>query len=768
MTSPLRMADLNTRNSNVPISSLSSGQPMTANTMTKRRPILNSAPFQAPTLASHEIDTDLSFFSLETTLSHLIDFLVSRLSNLYPPHLINALKKSIAQHLIPKLAPTWDPLNPSSGSGVRSLIALPGKFPTPLVKAAIETGIDPVKWTRAISETGEWEIWVDPGSVCFREGGWAFADEAFENKTFKREYRNDLVSPCSQSITIRVFAETLHTVWQAPLTIETADDFNPFTENRQTQRPSQQPAPHPGLMRKPTIPIRAPAVFRIPSSPMPLVEGIYNLSLRSVSSPVAQGSNAPSTTTNNPFDIGRMTSNNGGIAMMAGTPLVQRSLPNHALSTDPAPGTTSTSTLPPPPGWGRPLKGKRIAPQVVAMPIGDAAVGAGRRSASPVLPSTLSRDVLGPLVSVSQQQTPRSVSLGTPANASDLLALLNRKPEPRIDERIVFNKPGTQMDESPRTPPRISGGGVDIPDTPGSVMTVRQRSPSSVAATGAPTSVNSSSPGTDKTNSPATAAKVQGYDGGNVGVLGGGVKLGGGGVPKTPISGNAIHAGNRARSASGTSVLSAVSGKRTVSGSSSAISEEEVFQEKPIPHASPSPSPNQPHLVAGIVHPHQPKRRRGRPQNRPYFGNGSPKGGLPMQPGTGIAGQPGSGIPMGPYGHQAMGYPQPPPIMRPGYGVNMSGGVNNPPGGWNAPNIPTGPGPQGWGVNPAVLNAVPTPIGGGIPGQPGTGISPAMAHSGAAAHMNSHVANASGINVAAWNLGVASGIPGQQPGTKRS
>jgi hypothetical protein len=139
-----------------------------------------------------------------------------------------------------------------------------------------------------------------------------------------------------------------------------------------------------------------------------------------------------------------------------------------------------------------------------------------------------------------------------------------------------------------------------------------------------------------------------------------------------------------------------------------------------------------------------------------------------MQPGTGIAGQPGSGIPMGPYGHQAMGYPQPPPIMRPGYGVNMSGGVNNPSGGWNAPNIPTGPGPQGWGVNPAVLNAVPTPIGGGIPGQPGTGISPAMAHSGAAAHMNSHVANASGINVAAWNLGVASGIPGQQPGTKRS
>ena len=180
MITPLRMAD-----NNIPPLHASVQPPAT----TKRRPILSSTPFSAPLRpTATDIDADLSSFSLEVTLAHLVDFLVHKLESLYPPHLVQSLRRSIVSHLTPKLSPTWDPLNPSSGSGVRSLIALPGKFPTPLVKAAIEVGIDPVKWTRAIGETGEWEIWVDPGSVCFREGGWASADDDFENKTYKREY----------------------------------------------------------------------------------------------------------------------------------------------------------------------------------------------------------------------------------------------------------------------------------------------------------------------------------------------------------------------------------------------------------------------------------------------------------------------------------------------------------------------------------------------------------------------------------------------------
>lgn len=173
MTTPLGMDDIN-----VP--------PHARRLAAKRRPVLNSTPFTA-SRNDADIETDLSSFSLEVTLDHLVDFLVSKLVTLYPAHHIASLRQSIIDNLTPKLAPTWDPLNPSSGCGVRSLIALPGKFPTPLVNAAIQSGIDPVKWTRAISETGEWEIWVDPGSVCFREGEWAFADDDFENKTYKRE-----------------------------------------------------------------------------------------------------------------------------------------------------------------------------------------------------------------------------------------------------------------------------------------------------------------------------------------------------------------------------------------------------------------------------------------------------------------------------------------------------------------------------------------------------------------------------------------------------
>jgi hypothetical protein len=825
MTTPLRMAD-----SNIPT--------VQAPTAIKRRPILSSTPFTAPLRTTSDSDTDLSSFSLETTLAHLVDFLVHKLEAIYPPHFVQALRNSIVSHLTPKLAPTWDPLNPSSGSGVRSLIALPGKFPTPLVKAAQEVGIDPVKWTRAISETGEWEIWVDPGSVCFREGGWAFADDAFENKMYKREWlqhsplcRDRLRGNSRRSrLTIMVslfdLAETLHTVWHAPLSIETSDDFDPGDSE---DLPSVPASSSSTSMKRSTLPIRAPAVFRIPSSPMPLVEGMRSLSLRAQSDNNNKPTTGIATSTSNPFDVGRPMDNGrlggggsgfmnsaGGIAMMAGSaPLIKRSLPNQTMdsSSSASPfGSASASG----PGWNTagstrstPLKGKRIAPQVVAMPIGDAAVGAGRRSASPVLPSSLARS--GHLAHMAQ--TPRSISLGTPANASDLLALLNRKPEPLKDEQISFGKTHAAQ---PRTPPRAPGPAF-IPDTPGSVATVRPRSPSSVIATaGTATSAASSSPRTDTTNSPGTAARVQGYDGGNVGVLGGGVKLGGHGVPKTPIVG-----GNRSRSASGTSVLSGMSGRRTVSGSSSVISEEGSPEHK-TGLASPTPVDSSP--VGGIVHPHQPKRRRGRPQNRPYFGGASPKGGLPIQPGTGIAGQPGSGTaPMGPpfqyqqnmpYGHGQM------PVGRPGFGSPQSGpaqpvppvaspgspGNIPPPPAWNNVGLVNGlpamaPNPGGWGVNPAVLNAVAPPIGGGVPGQPGTGYhglqqhqhhqrSPHHHHQNqhqhqhqnqqlnhspnqnrGGPHMNAHVANAAGINVAAWNLGVASGMitqPQSQGGPRRS
>lgn len=58
---------------------------------------------------------------------------------------------------------------------------MPGKYPTPLVLAAREVGIDVVQWAGLISKTGEWEMWVDPGSICMRDGGWLWVDEGFES-----------------------------------------------------------------------------------------------------------------------------------------------------------------------------------------------------------------------------------------------------------------------------------------------------------------------------------------------------------------------------------------------------------------------------------------------------------------------------------------------------------------------------------------------------------------------------------------------------------
>lgn len=130
-----------------------------------------------PTTASSPSD-----LSLTTTLGHLVRFLVEPLVHLYPSDKIDALKSALVEHLTPKLAPSWDERNPSAGSGIRSLIALPGKYPTPLVQAAQQVGgIDIPQWASLISKTGEWELWVDPGSVVLRDGDWLWIDEGFES-----------------------------------------------------------------------------------------------------------------------------------------------------------------------------------------------------------------------------------------------------------------------------------------------------------------------------------------------------------------------------------------------------------------------------------------------------------------------------------------------------------------------------------------------------------------------------------------------------------
>ena len=133
--------------------------------------------------------------TLGTTLTHLCTFLTRNLGKHYGTQTIARLHDRIRHHLTPRLAPTWDPLNPSSGCGTRSLIAMPGRFPTPLVNAALEVGVDPVVWAKEMSESGEWQLWVDPGSICWRDGGWVWVEEGYEKeRMYKRECRFEVAS----------------------------------------------------------------------------------------------------------------------------------------------------------------------------------------------------------------------------------------------------------------------------------------------------------------------------------------------------------------------------------------------------------------------------------------------------------------------------------------------------------------------------------------------------------------------------------------------
>jgi hypothetical protein len=135
--------------------------------------------------------------TLGTTLAHLCTFLTRNLGKHYGTQTIDRLHDRIRHHLTPRLAPTWDPLNPSSGCGTRSLIAMPGRFPTPLVNAALDVGVDPVVWAKEMSESGEWQLWVDPGSICWRDGGWVWVEEGYEmERMYKREFNcNGSISP---------------------------------------------------------------------------------------------------------------------------------------------------------------------------------------------------------------------------------------------------------------------------------------------------------------------------------------------------------------------------------------------------------------------------------------------------------------------------------------------------------------------------------------------------------------------------------------------
>lgn len=121
--------------------------------------------------------------SLPVAVAHAVQFLCKPLESTYPASTLTALSATVTSSLEKRLsASTWEPTKPHVGSGYRSLIALPGVLPRPLREAAKTHGIDPRDWLRGVGENskGEWELWIDPGLVSFREGGWDWEDAGFE------------------------------------------------------------------------------------------------------------------------------------------------------------------------------------------------------------------------------------------------------------------------------------------------------------------------------------------------------------------------------------------------------------------------------------------------------------------------------------------------------------------------------------------------------------------------------------------------------------
>lgn len=183
--------------------------------------------------------------SINAAVSALVHHLVQPLAAHYPHADVMALRSDLTLSFTTIFTPTWKECTPHSGSGSRSLIAdSVSGLPAVLKAAAAKHGVDPAKWNSAIAasrrkkvpgpEAAEWEVWCDPGMVVWRWGGWGWDEPEFD--PIKRP------------------RESFQVVWQAA------------PAPRQVTSPLASTTPG---MRSRAIPIRAPALLRIPASPSP-------------------------------------------------------------------------------------------------------------------------------------------------------------------------------------------------------------------------------------------------------------------------------------------------------------------------------------------------------------------------------------------------------------------------------------------------------------------------------------------------------------------
>ncbi|WVQ93242.1 hypothetical protein IAU59_000307 [Kwoniella sp. CBS 9459] len=196
---------------------------------------LSQAGTVKPSSTSATANLDLS---LNTAVVHLVQHLIQPLAAHYSHSTLLSLRDELSSRLTRLFQPTWDSSKPTQGSGSRSLIC--SRYlglPYVLRESAGKVGVEVGKWRKALAscKTGErgeeWQAWCDPGQVVWRWGGWEWEDIGFEP--------------------FKVIKEPFQIIWQAS---SSSPSLSPQTPNA---APIHTPA-----RTSHAIPIRAPSALQ--------------------------------------------------------------------------------------------------------------------------------------------------------------------------------------------------------------------------------------------------------------------------------------------------------------------------------------------------------------------------------------------------------------------------------------------------------------------------------------------------------------------------
>lgn len=564
-----------------------------------------------------------------------------------------------------------------------------------------------------------------------------------------------------------ILAETLHTIWQAPLAPPTPQQTPSNTATGAGRASS-------------ALPIRAPAVFRIPVTPLPPVDQLASMSLSA-------------------FPISGSSIGAGLLPAADIMPFISQPLPSQRHNMKPTTPKDSASSFASftPASFGvsspashfrgaiRNEKQASISPP--SSTSGDSDLfcseahtssttiseglpghgsnhnaGCGGTKAAVSALATLDGEIVASSSMIRRQGSSNSVNnwgsigdykgtigagiigKGHARNISDISMVPPGSPSSTsLNNSITFGPSQQRSISGSSTASSIASASSSafsnqMPSTPsissnsvGTNSTVHTPMSVATSATVTPGTVPQSKPGQAKPTpkethlglgqpagsgairgraaTPGSSSAVQPYDGGNVGVLGGGVKLGGGPAPKTPFS-PASGTHSRSRSHSGTQDGSR--GPPPSNQNTPSAGTPLTENENPLGEGSAKGAPGS----------SQAKRRRARARN---WNNGAPKSSHTMHAGVvgpvmNVTTPPGghaipspwagvSGIPP-PTGHSPMASPQIMPLQPAApntiYQQNL----------WGASGSPVGqqhPAPQ------IYTAGLPAGLGGGVAGQPG-------------------------------------------------